>query len=48
MKSVEVITGLLIKEAKAKEVQKHMREDYERLLEEKKVEEILYDTLGTG
>ena len=48
MTTVELLTNLVKKEAKAKEVQKQMRKDYERLVEEKKVEEILYDRLGTG
>ena len=48
MKTVELLTNLVKKEAKSMEVQKQMRKDYERLVEEKKVEDILYERLGTG
>jgi len=46
MKSVEIITDMLKKEKKAIEAAEHMRKDYEKLMHDKKVEEILYDSLG--
>ena len=47
LKSVEIITDMLRKEQQAIKAAEHMKKDYEKLLHDKKVEEILYDSLGT-
>ena len=46
MKSVEILTDMLKKEQEAIKAAEHMKRDYEKLLHDKKVEEILYDSLG--
>ena len=38
---------MLKKEQQAIKAAEHMKKDYEKLLHDKKVEEILYDSLGT-
>jgi len=46
LKSVEILTDMLKKEQEAIKAAEHMKRDYEKLLHDKKVEEILYDSLG--